>query len=96
MLFKTDLCVLSLNIMPPNFARSMVLSGRRISAPKCLTIFLYALVPGCTTLRARTSASTIGTPRDLNNDEAVDLPVAMPPVRPTTNNTIRPQFHLLQ
>src|SRR5579885_2704443 len=40
-------------------------------------------VPGATTSRAIRSASMTGTPSAANRLATVDLPLAMPPVRPT-------------
>ena len=52
--------------------------------PKYLMIFARAGVPGLTTSRARTSASTIGIFLTFKREEAVDFPVAIPPVKPIT------------
>ena len=74
----------SLNITCPNFGRSSVPSGRKISRPNSETIRLKPRVPGATTSRASTSASMIGIPCDASRDDTVDFPVAIPPVRPIT------------
>lgn len=44
---------------------------------------------GCTTSRASLSASSTGIPASSNIAETVDLPQAMPPVRPTSSMSVR-------
>ena len=74
----------SANTSAPSFGRSRYPSGCRISRPNAATIWAYARVPGRTASRAMTSASTTGMARAASSAETVDLPVAIPPVRPTT------------
>src|SRR5690606_25433441 len=67
-------------------------SGRSASSPKCPAMASNAGVPGSTTSRAISSASTQCTPRSPNSRTTVDFPEPMPPVNPTifkpaTNNT---------
>lgn len=80
---------MSLNTIPPNFLRSRVPSGKRMSGPNVETILRNAGVPGRTTSRAMMSASITGTRWDLRREETEDLPVAIPPVNPTTIYTPR-------
>src|SRR6056297_2804049 len=67
-------------------ARSAERSSRpleyRISSPNSATMAPSAGSPGSTTSRATWSRSMTGTPRLLNSRATVDLPLAMPPVRP--------------
>lgn len=76
----------------PSFWRSSEPSGRRISCPKWLTIFCKAGVPGNTTLRASTSASIIEILWARRRVDTVDFPVAIPPVKPTTEGLIHDSY----
>ena len=77
----------SLKTMSPSAARSSAPSGVSIrSAPKCETSARKPLVPGSTTCRASRSASMRGREygAEVRSEETVDLPEAIPPVRPMT------------
>ena len=76
----------SVKMMLPSFLRSSVPSGKRTWFPKVAAILARAAVPGSTTWRAITSASTMGILEALRKAETVDFPVAMPPVSPITVN----------
>src|SRR5690606_6993504 len=54
-----------------------------MSSPKCPTSASSPGAPGSTTSRARRSVSITGTPSSRKRAAAVDLPLAMPPVRAT-------------
>src|SRR5690242_12778942 len=54
-----------------------------IAAPNATAISASAGWPGCTSSRATTSASKIGTPRWRNASATVLFPDAIPPVRAT-------------
>lgn len=82
--FNTLRCVSSLNTMDPSLGRLRLPSGSKMSSPKCFAIFASTGLPGSTIWRAITSASTTGIPYVLSCVETEDLPVAIPPVRPTT------------
>lgn len=82
--FTTRRWLSSLKMIAPSFGRSSAPSAVRIPSPKCATRARSPGVPGATTSRAMTSASMMGSPKDARLCETVDLPVAMPPVRPTT------------
>src|SRR5579884_1923747 len=73
----------SLNTSSRRARRSRLPSGRRNRRPKCSARRARSGVPTAVTSRAMRSASMIGTPRAANRLAAVDLPHAMPPVRPT-------------
>lgn len=72
--------------MSPMAARLSVPSGFRTrSAPKWETTARKPEEPGAMASRARMSASIIGRLCRVERSlETVDLPVAMPPVRPMT------------
>lgn len=74
----------SLKIMSPSFFRSSVPSGERMSGPNWPIMARRPEVPGATTSRARTSASTTGIECSFKSLETVDFPEAIPPVSPTT------------
>ena len=82
--FRTLRFLASLKIISPSFFRSRDPSGERMSVPNWPIIARKPGVPGATTSRARTSASMTGTERSFRSLETVDLPDAIPPVRPTT------------
>src|ERR1700740_1219399 len=63
--------------------RSRCPSGVRLPRPKRATRRSSGGWPGSTTSRAIWSLSRIGTPSAPKNFAAVDLPLAIPPVRPT-------------
>ena len=83
--FNHFLSSASLNTISPSATLSSPPSSFKIlSGPKCDTIDLKPAVPGSTTSLARISASMIGILCCASIEETVDLPEAIPPVRPTT------------
>mmetsp|Transcript_13219 Transcript_13219/g.42119 ORF Transcript_13219/g.42119 Transcript_13219/m.42119 type:complete len:217 (-) Transcript_13219:277-927(-) len=75
----------SLNTMSPSFCRSSPEpSSLATPLPKALMIARNAGRPGSTTSRAITSQSTTAMPLSRSSRVTVDLPQAMPPVRPST------------
>lgn len=78
----------SLKMIDPSFFRSNDPSGCRTSGPKNCTIFFNAGVPGSTTCLAKTSASTTLMSLAFMRRDTEDLPVAIPPVRPTTERQV--------
>jgi hypothetical protein len=80
-----------LNTLFPNAGLSSPIafpcsSRRARSSPNAARICLKARVPGSTAFLARTSASIIAREcLSLRREDTVDLPVAIPPVNPTTS-----------
>lgn len=78
----------SLKMIWPSFGLSNVpCSEDTMSLPKCCCSLRSVRVPGSTTSRARMSRSIKGRAwsGDWNRRETVDLPEAIPPVKPTTS-----------
>ena len=87
MAFSFARCAASVKMIEPSFFLSRDPSSCTTWSPKCAFILARAGVPGSTTWRAMTSASTMGSPFAFRRVDTVDLPVAIPPVKPTTEST---------
>jgi len=59
--------------------------GVSTPGPKAAATCASPEIPGATTSRAIASVSMTGTPRSANIAAAVDFPLPMPPVSPTTS-----------
>ena len=70
------------NTLPPSAARSIVPSGATISSPKAATTWAKGAVPGSYARWPSLSASITVAPRSASLAVTVDLPEAMPPLRP--------------
>ena len=66
-------------------ARSRLPSSRTYSRPKVLSTWAIASPPGAVSAWEIASVSTTRAPSAANMSAALDLPLPMPPVRPTQN-----------